>query len=1760
MFKMCFDLIISRFANWKPPIVLPEQLLLFFALRGLPDDTFGPTKNIILTTENISLTRGFQLLRDAGGSGVALINSTLGSGEQIPSTPEAGTVLAVTPPAPKSQSKTAAEKAADRERRKTALCKKEGPCKHHGPKSLHATSECRDPQLLKRRKKKSERDPKPALALAPVPPQATTMGAPYPAIPAVYRTHHAPMYPPMMYSPQMLHPMQPYMQYPQNQQLSGEPQVSHTLVITVVEPEDNAYDADTEDDERYHSQDHPHYGYDSDSSGPPDLTDISDSSSESWSDSDSEDSEDPPPLVDAVTRSTSTDDSESDREDSEGPPPLVDVIGTSTDDYSTSDTEDSDNEFVSDLPSLIHLSCESSSSDTDSDYDIPPPIPIEQFQEFSQFLFSDFSKSKSSKYHVANVPLQVLGSLISVYKHHDKCRTTPVKCSACSKQFHLDSWQTQCPYCNDTSWCYGNEAIADKHRILMLAPHDDSSTEDEPDDQSASAPAQHTVSGDTLATSSFNDDFEFLQHAARLADNAEAALDPEFAEYQRLAKAYAPRKAPPYVKACDRDIDRVGRGIVLDWMAEQRIIHNRDEFESRIDTPDSDQSETLEYNPSEHISKPKRFKGHGWSQKGTKASRAASRAKRKLIIAPCSPLPVSPARPRCMFAGCQRFTNKKQFGMGYFLYCFKHKHVQPNSPSCKPPKASSASSKSSPVPPTPMHVHLNDPPSSVQDITDHPSASQMSPEIRARSLDLTRQFPRLRRARAIYAYAEGLHTVLHYPRQFLVTLRGESALRNDSTVSPAIVFGPKDPQDAIRATLSGVSDPQVHPRSLCNHRGCIYSQGDLLIRRARHVAAIAAIDAMLKERKPQTQANVNLVTHSNPSEVILDTGAARHLHNIQQHFSSLRPCRPQQLAGFMGKSITISTCGTVGNFSDVLLLPSSKASVRSVGYALDRRGGSVTFTRTGASYTSPSGETTIIAVRNKIGLYSVIPGRMPAATSLVCISVPVQVRREAIHRLHQCLGHASLEKMRYIMKHAPYVCGSLTTRDLALFTTCPACKMGKSTKANRPKAAYSRSTIFGYRLHADTTGIIRPASTGGYKRALIVVDDASRWIFVVLLRTATMQETAAALRKVLYTVAADAHILRTQVIRTDNGTEFINSVVQSLFAQAGIRHERTCPNTSHQNGVAERAIGKLMPVVRTMIAAATALPTLWGEAIHAVAHVINRMSCSSNLNDHSPYQVRFGRAPDISHLQPWGITAYVRRMMHQSKVLPRADSGVLVGYGHEVTGQKGWRVHLPHNNKVVTSASVTFDRNLDESIQRRNNSLKSTSLPQQRNFITTCHHATDFCSPCSSTASCCPSPPPQQPAAEPIPPTHPVCTRASGPSPIQPSQIINGQTPPPQSPPVTRSTGGSWADVVRKADSDIQDANQPPFSRPRGRPPNNHKWDPQIGEYVPINLVTAAPTADKAWVFAVMQSDLVEDHTTPKSYEEAIRYAHWRKAIEEELTSLKDCAVWKAVVLSTLSHKAKAIPTKWVFKVKSDGHGKVARFKDRLVVCGYRQKFGRDYNLTFAPVAHATSIRMVFALAVSLRLCLRQFDIKTVFLYGELPKDQTVYLLPPKGVTVPPGHVLALQRCVYGLKQASLQWNRHLHVTLTKLRYQRTPFDPCVYHRHDDDGSFIFLAVVVDGIIVAATSASKLNEFYAQMSAVYNFKDLGEPKRLVDLNIQKLPNGLALDQNQFVKDIDKDFKQLDSKPVTTPIALGEVPDGASPLLPPGHRYLSLVGS
>jgi hypothetical protein len=98
----------------------------------------------------------------------------------------------------------------------------------------------------------------------------------------------------------------------------------------------------------------------------------------------------------------------------------------------------------------------------------------------------------------------------------------------------------------------------------------------------------------------------------------------------------------------------------------------------------------------------------------------------------------------------------------------------------------------------------------------------------------------------------------------------------------------------------------------------------------------------------------------------------------------------------------------------------------------------------------------------------------------------------------------------------------------------------------------------------------------------------------------------------------------------------------------------------------------------------------------------------------------------------------------------------------------------------------------------------------------------------------------------------------------------------------------------------------------------------------------------------------------PMSLVEAEQQSCWRKAMEEEMKSIEDNGTW---TLTGLPEGRRAIGLKWVFKVKKNEHGEVARHKARLVVKCYAQRQGVDYDELFAPVSRMEGVRLVIALA-----------------------------------------------------------------------------------------------------------------------------------------------------------------------------------------------------
>ena len=100
--------------------------------------------------------------------------------------------------------------------------------------------------------------------------------------------------------------------------------------------------------------------------------------------------------------------------------------------------------------------------------------------------------------------------------------------------------------------------------------------------------------------------------------------------------------------------------------------------------------------------------------------------------------------------------------------------------------------------------------------------------------------------------------------------------------------------------------------------------------------------------------------------------------------------------------------------------------------------------------------------------------------------------------------------------------------------------------------------------------------------------------------------------------------------------------------------------------------------------------------------------------------------------------------------------------------------------------------------------------------------------------------------------------------------------------------------------------------------------------------------------------------------------------MEEEMDSLMHNETWDLVRLlvgkTTLKNKS-------VYRLKEEDGGK-HRYKARLVVKGFAQKKGINFDEIFSPVVKMTSIRNILSLVAVEDLHLEQLDVKTTFLHG----------------------------------------------------------------------------------------------------------------------------------------------------------------------------------
>jgi transposase InsO family protein len=147
---------------------------------------------------------------------------------------------------------------------------------------------------------------------------------------------------------------------------------------------------------------------------------------------------------------------------------------------------------------------------------------------------------------------------------------------------------------------------------------------------------------------------------------------------------------------------------------------------------------------------------------------------------------------------------------------------------------------------------------------------------------------------------------------------------------------------------------------------------------------------------------------------------------------------------------------------------------------------------------------------------------------------------------------------------------------------CEACIAGKHRRKPFPTIAKYRATEPLELVHGDLCGPITPATHGGKRYFLLLVDDHSKYMWLILLKT--KDEAAAAIRRFQATVEKESR-RPLRVLRTDRGGEFTATDFADWCADHDIKRHLIAPYSPQQNGVVERRNQTVVGATRCMLKA-----------------------------------------------------------------------------------------------------------------------------------------------------------------------------------------------------------------------------------------------------------------------------------------------------------------------------------------------------------------------------------------------------------------------------------------------------------------------------------------------------------------------------------------------------------------------------------------------
>jgi hypothetical protein len=140
----------------------------------------------------------------------------------------------------------------------------------------------------------------------------------------------------------------------------------------------------------------------------------------------------------------------------------------------------------------------------------------------------------------------------------------------------------------------------------------------------------------------------------------------------------------------------------------------------------------------------------------------------------------------------------------------------------------------------------------------------------------------------------------------------------------------------------------------------------------------------------------------------------------------------------------------------------------------------------------------------------------------------------------------------------------------------------------------------------------------------------------------------------------------------------------------------------------------------------------------------------------------------------------------------------------------------------------------------------------------------------------------------------------------------------------------------------------------------------------------------------------------------------------------------------------------------------------------------------------------------------------------------------PEGFEDGTDRICLLIKTIYGLTQARCEWNKQLDEKLKQHRYKRLRSDPCVYVQWEGDNIAI-ITVWVDDLLLFTSSETMMQHMKDAISSEWEVTDLGEPKKIVGIEITMDDDSLTISQQKYIESILEREGMLDANPVGMPL-------------------------